>query len=151
MNFRLQQFLSAENISQAQFADAIGVARASVSHILAGRNKPGFDFISNMARAYPEINLEWLISGKGKMYKDGRIRQEESMQVAEAQLFSGQGPVPEVPETRPEDNIPTPTVKVIDKEAEAIRPKVKLQSSGRNISRIVVFYDDGTYQELREA
>ena len=45
MNIRLQQFLSAENLSQAQFADIIGVARASVSHIIAGRNKPGFDFI----------------------------------------------------------------------------------------------------------
>ena len=74
MNFRLQQFLAAENISQAQFADQIGVARASVSHIIAGRNKPGFDFIQNMSRAYPDLNLEWLINGKGRMYKDGVTR-----------------------------------------------------------------------------
>ena len=58
MNQRLQQFLSAENISQAQFADSIGVARASVSHILAGRNKPGFDFIESMARKYPNVSMD---------------------------------------------------------------------------------------------
>ena len=69
MNKRLQQFLSAENISQSQFADKVGVAKASVSHILAGRNKPGFEFIESVARHFPRLNLEWLICGQGRMYK----------------------------------------------------------------------------------
>ena len=73
MNDRLQQFLAAENINQAQFADSIGVARASVSHILAGRNKPGYDFLLNMMRRYPELNIEWLLSGTGKMYKSRQL------------------------------------------------------------------------------
>ena len=73
MDKRLQQFLSAENITQAQFADTIGVARASVSHILAGRNKPGFDFIESMSSHYPNISLEWLISGRGRMYKNSAL------------------------------------------------------------------------------
>ena len=68
MNKRLLQFLAAENISQAQFADTIHVARASVSHIIAGRNKPGFDFIESTALHYPSLNLEWLVTGRGKMY-----------------------------------------------------------------------------------
>ena len=68
MNRRLQQFLAAENISQSQFADTIGVARASISHILAGRNKPCFDFIERTAKHFPELNLDWLITGRGKMY-----------------------------------------------------------------------------------
>ena len=64
MNKRLQQFLNAENISQSQFADTVGVAKASVSHILAGRNKPGFEFIESVARHFPRLNLEWLICDK---------------------------------------------------------------------------------------
>ena len=70
MNKRLQQFLSAENISQSQFADRIGVGRANISHILSGRNRPGYEFIENLAREYPRLNLEWLLLGKGKMYKE---------------------------------------------------------------------------------
>lgn len=70
MNQRLQEFLLAENISQSQFADNIGVARASISHIISGRNKPGFDFIVSMSRRYPNLNLEWLINGEGEMYKN---------------------------------------------------------------------------------
>ena len=79
MNNRLQQFLAAENISQSQFADTINVARASVSHILAGRNKPGWDFLNNMMRHYPNLNIEWLLNGTGKMYKT-QLRQEEFKQ-----------------------------------------------------------------------
>ena len=70
MNTRLKQFIAAENITQAQFADNINVVRASVSHILAGRNKPGYDFISGLMRYYPNLNIEWLMFGKGKMYKE---------------------------------------------------------------------------------
>ena len=57
MNKRLQQFLNAENISQSQFADTLNVARAGVSHILAGRNKPGFDFIESLILHFPDLNI----------------------------------------------------------------------------------------------
>ena len=70
MDKRLQQFLDAENISQAQLADTLGVARAGISHILSGRNKPGFDFLEAMAVHYPQISMDWLLTGKGRMYKD---------------------------------------------------------------------------------
>ena len=104
MNYRLQQFLSAENITQAQFADIIGVARASVSHIIAGRNKPGFDFIQNMSRHCPDLNLEWLINGKGRMYKEGRQKAAPEMQEPEGQLFSSPAPVTQ----DPPEGLPSP-------------------------------------------
>ena len=69
MNTRLKQFIAAENITQAQLADNLNVVRASVSHILAGRNKPGYDFICGLMSHYPNLNIEWLMFGKGKMYK----------------------------------------------------------------------------------
>lgn len=70
MNRRLLQFLQAENISQSQFADTLSVARGSVSHILSGRNKPGYDFLESLLLHYPRLNLDWLMTGKGRMYRD---------------------------------------------------------------------------------
>ena len=105
MNDRLLRFLAAENISQAQFADSIGVARASISHIVSGRNKPGFDFIERTARCYPSLNLEWLITGKGRMYNSENGTDE------------------------PAENAEFP--------------------ASRTISRIIVFYSDGTFDEIR--
>lgn len=127
MDKRLEQFLSAEGISQSQFADTIGVARASVSHIIAGRNRPGFDFIENMARSYPSLNLEWLITGQGEMYKTG-------------DLFSSI-PLPS-PSTSP---AASPTM--ISKQTEST-PHPDLHHK-QGVSKIIVFYDDGTYQELK--
>ena len=62
--------MQAENITQTQLADTLSVARGSVSNILAGRNKPGYDFLESLILHYPHLNLEWLLSGKGKMYHE---------------------------------------------------------------------------------
>ena len=75
MNKRLLQFLSAENITQSQFADTLNVARAGISHILSGRNKPGYDFIESLMLHYPDLNIEWLITGKGRMYNAPRAEE----------------------------------------------------------------------------
>ena len=103
MNKRLLQFLQAENISQAQLADTLSVARGSVSHILSGRNRPGFDFIESLLLHYPSLNLDWLITGKGRMYREDA-------------------------EDSPQINIP----------------------SGSKVSKIMVFYDDGTFEEFHK-
>ncbi|MBO4760950.1 MAG: helix-turn-helix domain-containing protein [Bacteroidales bacterium] len=149
MNQRLQQFLSAENISQAQFADSIDVARASVSHVLAGRNRPGYDFIRSIAEHYPKLNLEWLITGKGKMYKQDYPAASApvpavSEPAAAATLFGESSFAPE----EKEEEIPTPPEKTAP-EARESAPSEDLPASGRSISRIIVFYDDNTYQELK--
>ena len=73
MDKRLQQFLDAENITQAQLADTLGVARAGISHNLSGRNRPGFDFLEAMANRFPQISMDWLLTGKGRMYKDSPV------------------------------------------------------------------------------
>jgi len=122
MNRRLLQFLQAENITQTQLADTLSVARGSVSNILAGRNKPGYDFLESLILHYPNLNLEWLLSGKGKMYHDASEASAPSVESAPAQdepvqldLFS----------------IPAP-------------------STSKEISKIMVFFSDKTFQEFRQ-
>ena len=162
MNKRLQQFLAAENISQSQFADAMGIARASVSHIIAGRNKPGFEFMSGLVRNYPALNLEWLISGKGKMYKDpsrllsslpdAPVRETppvippEDDEEPQADLFSVE-PLREAP-LPPSDAQPSP---IIEFSEGSSTPEEKPQPSEnkRTIRKIVIFFDDNTFEEIQ--
>ena len=66
MNTRLQQFLAAENLTQAQFAESINVAAAGISHILAGRNKPGYDFLLNTMKRYPSLEKKMGYKGKSQ-------------------------------------------------------------------------------------
>lgn len=138
MNNRLQQFLAAENISQSVFAESIGVTKASVSHILAGRNKPGCEFIENMARRYPNLNIEWFISGKGKMYKNQSDR-TLFPQPEENALF------PEEAAAEKQEPSPAPSTTV-----PASENRVFPDTDGEpRISKILVFYDNGTYKEIK--
>ena len=70
MNNRLQQFLELENITPARLADTLGVQRSGLSHILSGRNKPGYEFLTKLLTKFPHINSDWLLLGKGKPYKN---------------------------------------------------------------------------------
>lgn len=138
MNTRLKQFLAAENISQSQFADTIKVVRASVSHVLAGRNNPGYDFITSVMNAYPSLNIEWLLLGKGKMYKE--VQQEASQRPLEVpQYVSSQEP----DLFSYDDVIQEP---VIDAPQEL--PSVKIPDVQRKVSKVIIFFDDGSYQEM---
>jgi transcriptional regulator with XRE-family HTH domain len=73
MKNRLTQFLQSEQLTPARFADILGVQRSGISHILSGRNKPGFDLIEKILIKFADINADWLITGKGSMYKESTI------------------------------------------------------------------------------
>lgn len=88
MNRRLLQFLQAQNITQTQLADTLSVARGSVSNILSGRNKPGYDFLESLLLHYPSLNLEWLMTGRGSMIRDLRPGEDPSQMT----LFSPESP-----------------------------------------------------------
>lgn len=146
MNNRLKQFLSAENITQAQFADSINVVRASVSHVLSGRNNPSFDFIKAMMQRYPNLNIDWLMFGKGKMYKDSASAPEPD--IPEDLLF---------PETDPDDTPGIQTsVQIVEKsdkietlsEMKSSDREVQVTANQRKVLKIIILFDDGTFQEM---
>ena len=72
---RLKNWMKSEGLKPSALADTIGVNRATISHILSGRNKPSIDFLEKVLSAYPNINANWLISGIGYMQND--IKQKE--------------------------------------------------------------------------
>ena len=67
-NSRLEIILKHYGLSASVFAEKISVQRSSISHILSGRNKPSLDFIDKVLQVFPEIDLIWLLSGKGKFH-----------------------------------------------------------------------------------
>ena len=67
---RLKNWMESEGLKSSALADIIGVNRATISHILSGRNKPSIDFLEKLLSAYPNINANWLISGIGYMHSD---------------------------------------------------------------------------------
>lgn len=66
---RLDSLLEYYNLNAASFADKIGVQRSSLSHLLSGRNKPSLDFILKILEVFPEVDLYWILNGKGTFPK----------------------------------------------------------------------------------
>lgn len=69
VNERLLKLMEQEKLTAAKLADILEVQPSAISHILSGRNKPSFDFIQKLAINFPRLNIDWLITGKGNMYK----------------------------------------------------------------------------------
>ena len=132
MQDQIQEILAKERLSSSQFADKIGVQRSSVSHVLSGRNKPGFDFIQKILVAFPEINGDWLITGSGEMYKGKSLSGDLFEAKNEMQAPENEEKIVKKPVTL---NIKKP-----EKDAEKVLKR-------REIERVIVFYSDRTFRE----
>ncbi len=140
MNDRILQFLKEKNFSSTKLADLINVQRSSISHILSGRNKPSFDFIQKFLNKFPEIDAQWLITGKGTMFTNSSVTEQLSYpDKNEHNLFTAlesdiQKPIINTPEIEKSQaqNITTPKIKEL-----------------KNIERVMIFYTDGTFKDYR--
>ncbi len=161
MHNRLKQFLAAENVTQAQFASTIGIGKANISHVLSGRNKPGYDFIKAIMVGYPHLNINWLLLGTGKMYDmsqtpaerpapDGTIVFEND----DIPLFDADEPMPDksavpfpdedISEEPEEHTVDFSVLTSIRESVGATQTSVKQ----RKVAKIVVLFDDGSFQEM---
>lgn len=77
---RINLLLKAKNITARQFAEEIGIQPSGISHILSGRNNPSLDFVLKVMKRWPEINISWLMFGKGEMYVSPVEMQHTSVQ-----------------------------------------------------------------------
>jgi transcriptional regulator with XRE-family HTH domain len=133
MKDRILDFLKAENKSSSQLAEEIGVQPSGISHIISGRNKPSLDFILKMLEKFPFLSTEWLLFGKGEMYRDQSMQElftdaKENAQntpVNEPALFS--------------DVVKKDFKKPLD-EPEAVKVSA-------NVEKIAWFYKNGTFKE----
>jgi len=141
MKDRIIQFLKENNLTSTKFADTIGVQRSSISHILSGRNKPSYDFIEKMLLSYPDINAQWLITGKGNMFinqpslfKNDEKITENSLTFPESHIQNSVNPNTEIKETKEEKEFP---------------PKISNSITDKKIiEKVLIFYQNGTFKEF---
>lgn len=131
---RIRNLIISKNLNAAQFADQIGVQRSSISHVLSGRNKPSLEFIQKILKEYPEINADWLISGRGE------INQKVSSKTS---LFDATEKNEVIGDTigkmRPEAIQKDLTPKKEDLQDASINDK--------SIERIIIFYKTGKFTD----
>lgn len=69
---RIQKIIDSEELTSSKFAEMIGVQRATISHVLNGRNLPSLDLVRKILITFSTLNSEWLIFGRGAMHKSSK-------------------------------------------------------------------------------
>ncbi len=88
MRERIQQIMKMKSVNAAEFADLMQIKRPGLSHILTGRNNPSLDFVMKLKETFPEINLEWLLFGRGPVTQLSNAKaQPTDKAVVQADLF----------------------------------------------------------------
>ena len=143
MQQKLRDLMTSEHLKSGQLAEMLGINPAGISHILAGRNKPGFDLLQKILRRFPRVNHDWLLLGEGPMYRADFAPASEpsespavahqtepvSQPVMSGSLFADQTQKP-----------------LADSPAQEVA-SVVARRSGR-VERIVIFYDDQTFESF---
>jgi transcriptional regulator with XRE-family HTH domain len=139
MKERILEFLKRENKTSAQFAEEINVQPSGISHILSGRNNPSLDFVIKMLEKYSFLSTDWLLFGKGSMYKEPKM----------ADLFSNIDLIEPVKleenkaKTDAKMHIETPQDSEIHEGDSKSFEKQKPQ-----VAKIVWFYENSSFEEF---
>lgn len=145
MKDRIISLMKHMGMSQKVFAAEICISEGALSSIFSGRTKPTLNTVNNIHERFPEVNMSWLMDGKGEMFISpspaapngdavGAFPSSAATQVPNIPIqpsfieqFSGASQVPPQNPHIPFEG------KNIDKPS-------------RRISEIRVFYDDGTFE-----
>lgn len=139
MEERFKRLLQEKGLSAAQFADLIEVNASAMSHILNGRNKPSFNVIAKIAQTFPDINLNFLISGKGALYNN----QSEILNKPQIETIRNQSAAlsSEEPIKSPAPQQPIPPIATIANQT------IESVTTEKRLKRILLFFEDGTFED----
>ena len=167
---RIELLMKCYDLSPSQFAEKTGIQRASVSHIISGRNKPSLEVMLKIYDAFPGVDMKWLMTGVGEV----PVRQavaEPAVDTLHEPLFSQQVSAPQVENslfTAPVETVlpiveePKPRRTTVqqparDKVVNESRPRrqspnrvaqIAALQTEKKIKEIRIYYNDGTYETL---
>lgn len=131
MKDRLNAIIEQKGLTATRFATLIDANPSAISHLLKGRNKPGYDLLVNIAKAFPDISMDWLLTGKGEMYVSAG---GSSKNEAEKKTIT--------------------TAEKAEKDLREVAPVVAAivppVNNGKELKRIILFFSDGSFEDYNK-
>ncbi|MGO4911287.1 helix-turn-helix domain-containing protein [Leeuwenhoekiella sp. W20_SRS_FM14] len=136
---RLQRIMDEYDLNATSFADEIEVGRSSISHILSGRNKPSLEFVMKIVSAFPEVELYWLLNGKGSFPKK-TAEPSAAPKLSSNQLQADFESILPSNSESSQQNSQMPHTDPVTETLASVKEEA--------IERIVIFYKDGTFKNF---
>ena len=144
---RLEILLDYYALNASSFADRIGVQRSSLSHLLSGRNKPSLDFILKILDVFPDVDLYWILNGKGTFPKNSEpiskienIFEEDIKKNTSTPLK-----IESIPENLFSEMKSTQSINILETKKSESQNTTR-ESNSTEIDKIVIFYKNGTFK-----
>ena len=164
---RLLKLIADNNMSAKQFAAEVGIQAGTISNIVNGRNNPSLDVMQRVLNRFRTLSSDWLILGVGNMYRtEGGKENRENGEAKEMQLQQQQQEIPGIGDAivSPQQHSiesPSPLSRAQAISAPAISCEMQPlastkkqqtapmeQPAAKRIERVIVFYSDGTFDEI---
>lgn len=152
MKEKIQLLIKNEGLTQSRLAEMLEIQPANVSHILAGRSKPGFELLQKILRRFPRINPDWLLLDAAEMYRPeaepATADHDTARPLSErpAPNFDGLFPGAALNPSSP-DGMPRSTGAEPQTGSSSATHPVTTSTRG-TVARVVVFYTDHTFESF---
>ena len=156
---RIFTFIESLQLTPTEFADTIGVSRASISSIKTGRTQPTLSLVEKIKQRFPEIDINWLILGEGDAPIVNRSEQE-------IELFTNDEVKAEIEVTQTSSNDDTAaneyqavyiaeTPRKIEEEPQVVNQETNVPvqfktERKRSVKKVILLYDDGSFEEFNK-
>ena len=159
MHSRIFRFIESLQMTQSDFASKTGISPSALTQLKNNAGNLSIDNVIKIKKAFPNISLDWLISGDGEIYEKINDSQSPSLfpDFVDNTVKQEITPPAAYEETRrsvsenDERSIPIPatatTTTEVAKEVKVVE-KIVEKIVERTIRKIIVFYDDGKFEEL---
>lgn len=153
---RLEYLLEYYDLNASAFADKIQVQRSNISHLMSGRNKPSLEFVLKVVKQFPEVNLYWLLNGKGTFpsepSNDSASDERDANRNDSSEKNVARSPPPKTSSETESGSMEFPAAETLSKRTEGVVSGKEASKSSRNpektIKRIVIFYANGSFESF---
>lgn len=151
---RFKMIMEREKLTAGAFAESIGVAQATISHILGPRNKyPSTEVILRLHQRYSDINLDWLLTGQGNMSHEADSSTLATEDIgANYPLFAENAENAAKGTDEPEKRKEMSLARSSNASKETVKQEIVYKERPpRKITEIRIFFDDNTYETFKPA
>lgn len=131
----IREVLKSLNLTASEFADEVGIQKSSVSHLLAGRNKPSLQVLEKIAIRFPQISTGYLLTGNGSpISKEVQPTKQVSLDLEKEHIN------PQHPQE----------VDSVKKEVTEVNkvPLKAAETASKKLLKVLLCYTDGSVEEF---
>lgn len=138
MKEKIEYLLRAGNYTATSLARLLDIQPSGLSHILSGRNKPSFDLVVKILRAFPDVNPDWLLLDSDQVYRNPTATELVAAQSfddnnSEAASLFGAPQNNQISESKNEEKNEQPSIFAASSNCE------------KSVERVIVLYSDKSF------